>query len=65
MKILPTWSALWHTIYLALFVGSLLTNVVALWGWYICNSKWDEILDTAKFNDLDGDGVSNVIIIYK
>jgi len=26
--------------------------------------RWNEIIETAKFNDLDGDGISNVIILY-
>jgi len=65
MRIVPTWSAFWKTLFLALFVASIVVNVIAIWGWALAEEKWKEVIDTAKFNDLDGDGVSNVIIKYK
>ena len=65
MKVIPTAAAFWRTLWWTLFAASLLVSVVALWGWYTMNAKLDEILDTARFNDLDGDGISVVEIIYK
>ena len=65
MRIVPTWSAFWKTLFLALFVASIVVNVIAIWGWALAEEIWKEVIDTAKFNDLDGDGVSNVIIKYK
>ena len=65
MRIVPTPEALWNTIWWAMFACSLIISVSALWGWSVANAKLDEIMDTAKFNDLDNDGISNVIIIYK
>lgn len=65
MKILPTSVSFFKTLWWTLFVSSLLVNAVALWGWYICSTKWNEILEVARFNDLDGDGTSSVIIVYK
>jgi len=65
MRIVPTSEALWNTIWWVLFACSLIISISALWGWSVANARLDEILATAKFNDLDGDGTSNVIIIYK
>ena len=65
MKVIPTAQAFWHTLWWTLFAASLLVSAIALWGWYIANAKLGEILDTAEFNDLDGDGMSVVEIIYK
>jgi hypothetical protein len=62
---LPTASALFRTLWWSLFAASLAVNVVALWSWSVCSSKLNDILETAEFNDLDGDGISNVIIKYK
>lgn len=62
---LPTASAFFRTLWWSLFAASLVVNVVALWSWSVCSSKLNDILDTAEFNDLDGDGISNVIIKYK
>ena len=44
--------------------------VSAIFCWFykeksdIFEGRWDEVLETAEFNDLDGDGISNIIIIY-
>ena len=65
MKVIPTAAKLWRTVWWTLFAALLLVSVGALWGWYIANAKLNEIMETAKFNDMDGDGTSNVIIIYK
>ena len=62
---LPTASAFFRTLWWSLFGASLVVNVVAVWSWSVCSSKLNDILDTAEFNDLDGDGISNVIIKYK
>ena len=62
---LPTASAFFRTLWWSLFAASLVVNVVALWSWSVCSSKLNDILETAEFNDLDGDGISNVIIKYK
>jgi hypothetical protein len=32
---------------------------------HIFEAKWDEVMDEAIFNDLDGDGLSVVTIRYK
>ncbi len=32
---------------------------------HIWKHKHDEFMETARFNDLDGDGISNVIVYYK
>ena len=65
MKIIPTLSAFFRTLWWTFFISSLLVNVVAIWGWCICNAKLNEVLDTAELNDLDGDGMSVVEIKYK
>ena len=65
MKAVPTPSAFWRTVWWTLFAAFLLVSVVALWGWHIANAKLSEILETAEFNDLDGDGHSVVEIRYK
>ena len=65
MRIVPTSEALWNTIWWVMFACSLIISISALWGWSLANMKLDEIMDTAEFNDLDGDGISNVIIVYK
>ena len=65
MRIIPTSEALWNTIWWVMFACSLIISISALWGWSLANMKLDEIMDTAEFNDLDGDGISNVIIVYK
>ena len=65
MKVIPTATAFWRTLWWTLFAASLLVSVVALWGWHMANAKLGEILETAEFNDLAGDGTSSVIIIYK
>ena len=62
MKVVPTLQALWSTLWLTLFAASVLTNIVAIYCWGVYEAKWDEVLETAEFNDLDGDGISNVII---
>jgi len=44
--------------------------VSAIFCWFykeksdIFEERWDEVIEMAEFNDLDGDGISNIIIIY-
>ena len=65
MKVIPSWLALWRTVMVTLFAGSMFANVIAFWCWSIFEAKWQEVLETAEFNDLDGDGTAWVYIEYE
>ena len=47
---------------------TLLVSIIFCWFYKeksdLFEGRWDEVIETAKFNDLDGDGISNVIILY-
>jgi hypothetical protein len=47
-----------------LFLGSLLANWVSFKCWSIYEAKWDEVVDTARFNDLGATGSAWVLVVY-
>ena len=50
---------------LGLFLGSLMANWVAFECWAIYEAKWEEVLDTARFNDVQGTGSAYVLVEYE
>ena len=61
---LPQGNEVGRSILVGLLLGSLLGN----WVWYenskLFESKFDEMMETARLNDLDGDGRSLVEVIF-
>ena len=65
MKIIPSWRALRRTLLGALLASSLLTNMASWYCWKVYEERWDEVVETAEFNDLDGDGQAWVLIVFE
>ena len=65
MKIWPTWKELGRTLALS---GMVAFGVMALsyhYLWKLYEAKWDDIMETARFNDPSGTGYSVVEVTYE
>ena len=64
MRIWPTMGELCRTLAFSWMVAF---GLMALGYHHLCKlyeKKWDEVIETAKFNDLSGVGQAHVLIIY-
>ena len=59
-----TGKGLLRAVLVGLFAGSIFANWVAFECWAIYEAKWDEVVETAKFNDVHGTGSAYVLIEY-
>ena len=64
MRIWPTWKKLGRTLALGWLVAFGVMALSYHYLWRLYEAKWDEVLETAIFNDLDGDGYSVVEVSY-
>ena len=64
MKVYPTWRELGRTLVLSWMVAFGVMALCYHYLWRLYEAKWDEVLETAMFNDLDGDGYSVVEVTY-
>lgn len=64
MKVYPTWRELGRTLALSWMVAFGVMALSYHYLWRLYETKWDDVLETAIINDLNGDGHSVVEVTY-